>query len=128
MTLRYNIWVKKTWTNCISDTLLRFVQVFLTQKLVESKCNKECYIYSTTLIYFVKLLYVQPGIILLLYLPYQKPRSYELNGNESAFETPLAYLLESADYCTAAKVTTFTFGHINPESFWDIEMVVYILF
>ena len=24
----FNVWVKKTWTNCSSDTLLRFVQVF----------------------------------------------------------------------------------------------------
>ena len=28
-----NVWVKKTWTNPSSDTLLQFVQIFLTQTL-----------------------------------------------------------------------------------------------
>ena len=28
-----NVWVKKTWTDGSSDTLLPFVQVFLTQRL-----------------------------------------------------------------------------------------------
>ena len=28
-----NVWVKKTWTKCSSVSLLRFVQVFLTQTL-----------------------------------------------------------------------------------------------